>query len=281
MIIGIDGTNLISGGGLIHLTELIRNADSEKHQFKKIVIWAPQTTLDRLVDCPWLKKCSVNFNESNFIFRALWYWRHLDKLAKNENCSLLFIPGGLVLSRFRPIVTMNQNLLPFSWREIVRYGFSLMTIRLMMLRLIQKRTFRKADGIIFLSNYAKQTVENITGTLKQIEVIPHGLNKRFLNSPHYTRSIEKCTIKKPFRILYVSIIDAYKHQWHIVNGISKIRHRTNWPLVLDLVGPAHPPSMRRLKKTIDLYDPDSEWVKYYGSVPYEQIHNFSLLSGKK
>ena len=152
----------------------------------------------------------------------------------------------------------------------------------MMLRLIQKRTYRKADGLIFLSNYAKQTVEQITGTLKHTEVIPHGLNKRFLKPYNYnTKSIEKCTTKEPFRILYVSIIDAYKHQWHVVKGISKIRQRTNWPLVLELVGPAYPPSMRRLKKTIDLYDPDSEWVKYYGSVPYEQIHNFSLLSGKK
>ena len=44
MIIGIDSTNLISGGGVTHLTELIRFAYSEKHLFKKVVIWAFQTT---------------------------------------------------------------------------------------------------------------------------------------------------------------------------------------------------------------------------------------------
>ena len=113
MIIGIDASNIRSGGGLTHLVELLRASDPVKHDFNKIIIWASQSTLDSILDYPWLLKRFEAVLERNFLFRAIWQWKYIGKLAEYENCSILFVPGGSFLTNFRPVVTMNQNLLPF------------------------------------------------------------------------------------------------------------------------------------------------------------------------
>ena len=78
---------------------------------------------------------------------------------------------------------MNQNMLPFKWIELLRYKISWATARLILLRWIQSNSFRKADGIIFLTNYAKKEVNKVTGDVSGMEsVIPHGLNKRFVHN---------------------------------------------------------------------------------------------------
>ena len=116
-------------------------------------------------------------------------------------------------------------MLPFEWVELLRYGPSFITIKLFLLRLIQARTMRRADGMIFLTQYAKNGVESVIGKLFNSVVIAHGLNDRFLLEPGVQRSIELYTEDNPFRLLYVSIIDQYKHQWHVVEAVAQLRNR--------------------------------------------------------
>ena len=61
---------------------------------------------------------------------------------------------------------MSQNLLPFSWKELIRFGVSLKTLRLYLLRIFQTLTFHRANGIIFLSKFALKTVNKVAGNLK-------------------------------------------------------------------------------------------------------------------
>ena len=59
MRLGIDASNLRAGGGLTYLRELIRHADPNKFGFTEIIIWAPESTLEKLVNHPWLiKRCN-------------------------------------------------------------------------------------------------------------------------------------------------------------------------------------------------------------------------------
>ena len=271
MIIGIDATNIISGGGVTHLVELFRNLDPAKHLFKKVIIWAPQSTLDRLMDCPWLIKHSKNLLGSKYLFRVLWQWRYLGKLAKKENCSLLFVPGGLVLTSFRPIVTMNQNLLPFSWREILRYGCSLMTFRLIMLRWLHTLSISHADGVIFLTKNAIDTVLNVTGKLHGSTCcIPHGVNSNFQSKPVPQRRITNYSGQYPFRLLYVSTIDQYKHQWNVVEAASILRDK-GISVILELVGDNYHPALEKLEDSLDKFDPGRNWVQYHGLVNSTEI----------
>jgi len=53
---------------------------------------------------------------------------------------------------------MHRNMLPFEWRELRRYGLSTTALRLLLLRLQQGRSLRRADGVIFLTRHAEGRV---------------------------------------------------------------------------------------------------------------------------
>ena len=78
-------------------------------------------------------------------------------------------------------------------------------------------------------------------------------------------------ICNPFRLIYVSCVDQYKHQWHLVEAVARLRQE-GLPLVLNLVGPAYPPALSRLKATIHKFPSANDWVCYYGELPYEVLH---------
>ena len=273
LIIGIDGSNIRGGGGVTHLVELLRAAQPKLHGFDQIIVWAGKPTLKALDDQPWLCKINPLALDKGLIQRALWQRYSLSQAARDAGCHLLFVPGGNYSGNFRPVVTMSQNLLPFEMRELRRYGWSLMTLKLLLLRLLQSRSFQQADGIIFLTNYAYNVVLSVTGQLSgRTCVIPHGLNRRFLKVPMLQHAIADYSDEHPYRALYVSIVDQYKHQWHVVEAVAALR-KQGVPLVLDLVGPAYPPALQRLDGLIKRADAGRHWVHYHGTLPYAQLHS--------
>lgn len=277
MILGIDASNLRRGGGRTHLTELLKVANPDIYGFRQVFVWGSIDTLKLIEDRRWLTKISPIDLEGNIIKRTFWQYIKLAKEAANYKCDLLFIPGGSFNNQNLPIVTMSRNMLPFEFKELVRYGFSIMTIKLLLLRLIQSRSFRKANGVIFLTNYALEVVEKNIGHLSASKkVIPHGLNNRFLGEVKIQKPISYYTQENQYTLIYVSIIDFYKHQWHLVEAVGKLRSRTGWPIRLDLVGPSYLPALSKLNKSIKIWDPQNEWVTYHGAINYLELHKIYL-----
>ena len=271
-ILGIDATNLRAGGGVTHLTELLRAAKPAKHCFDHIVVWGGMQTLKALETQPWLSKRNPSALEKGLLHRTLWQRYRLSQAARDEGCDVLFVPGGSYAGDFHPVVTMSQNLLPFEMHELRRYGWTLLTLKLLLLRLIQSRSFRKADGVIFLTEYARDVVLRVTGKLRgQTCIVPHGLNPRFNKVPKLQHVIAEYDDAQPYRVLYVSIIDQYKHQWHVVEAVAGLR-KQGFPIVLDLVGPAYPPALKQLNQTIDRVDFERRWVHYHGAIPFDELH---------
>ena len=270
--IGIDATNLRRGGGITHLIELISAAEPVNVGISSVVIWGGSKTLAAIEDQPWLDKRNPAELDRGLFRRTWWQLWQLSREAKSAECDLLFVPGGSHAGTFRPVVTMSRNLLPFELRELFRYGYSATTLKLLLLRWSQSRSFRRSDGVIFLSQAARESVFLVTGKLKaDCPVIPHGLNFRFRIKPKNQISIASYSIERPYRLIYVSTIDRYKHQWHIVETVSALR-REGFPLTLDLVGPGHPHALKRLNATISHCDPKKEWVRYHGEVVYSKLH---------
>ena len=163
--IGIDASNIRQGGGITHLSQLLRHANPDLSNIARVIVWSNQKTLDQLPNKPWLDKQKHKLLEGNLFSRICWQIFVLESQLIEFACDLLFVPGGSYTVRFKPIVTMNQNLLPFEWSEILRYKFSLMAVKLIFLRIVQKFSFQRSDGIIFLSKYAKNpTVTKLKGT---------------------------------------------------------------------------------------------------------------------
>ena len=132
--IGIDASNLRGGGGLTHLVELLHIANPLKHGFTRIIVWGEGETLSILEDKPWLIKHEISGFYNGFMQRTIFQCFYLTKAAQNAGCGVIFVPGGSYVGSFNRVVTMSQNLLPFQMTELRRYGLTLFTLKLRLLR---------------------------------------------------------------------------------------------------------------------------------------------------
>lgn len=265
LVLGIDASNISGGGGLTHLAQLLRSAEPSKHGFSRVVVWAPDPTLSALPDRSWLLKVQPAALAGGLLRRTLWQSARLAGAAREAGCDVLLVPGGSYVGGFSPAVVMNQNLLPFSPEEVRRYGISLTRLRLAALRWVQTWTLRTCGGAIFLTRHARDVVLAGVGPLRGFEpaVVPHGIDEVFLTQ-------ERTPARPgpgPLRLLYVSIVDCYKHQWHVARAVAQVRQETGLALHLDFVGPAYGPALRRLNRTLDEVDPERSWVRYGGPLP--------------
>lgn len=271
LIVGIDATNLRRGGGVTHLVELLRALQPESFAIERVVVWGGKGTLAAIDDRSWIDKHNPPSLDNGLLHRTLWQRYRLSQAARDAKCDVLFVPGGSYAGDFQPVVTMSQNLLPFEMNELGRYGWTFFSLKLMLLRWTQSRSFQQSDGVIFLTQYARDVVLGVTGKLRgETCIVPHGLNRRFDRPPKVQRSIGNYDQGHPYRALYVSIIDQYKHQWHVVEAVAALR-KQGLSIVLDLVGPAYPPALKRLNETVGRVDPERSWVRYHGAIPYEKL----------
>ncbi len=182
------------------------------------------------------------------------------------------MPGGSIVAAFRPVVTMSRNMLPFEWSELKRFGFSPTTLKLAILRWNQGNSFKHADGTIFLTRYAHDAVTAITGPLQgKTTIIPHGVDTRFRLDPRRQRTAGELSAQNPLRVVYVSTIDEFKHQWHVVDAIG-VLHREGIPVRLDLYGSARPSALARLTEALRRVDSQGDFIRYRGAVDYREIH---------
>ena len=157
-------------------------------------------------------------------------------------------------------------MLPFQFNELKRFGFSLITLKFVMLLLIQTVSFRRANGMIFLSDFARRKVQKVTGELNCI-VIPHGIDDSFRN----VKKVDLIRQTGPITLLYVSIIDHYKHQWKIVEYTANLRKKTGIDFKLRLIGNARPSALNLLEKVIKQHDEQHTWVDVVGQVDHRKL----------
>jgi len=281
MRVGIDASNLRAGGTATYLIELLRAANPPDLGFDEVVVWAGSAVLNKIEDRQWLRKSPQQlleqaanpFSDRRHLLRAYWQRFKLRKLAELAGCDLLFVPGGLDHSGFHPVVTMSHNMLPFDLGEASRYGWSLSRLRLWILRRLQTRTFRHADGLIFLMAHARETVSRVAQINgPRTVVIPHGVSPRFSFAPRVQRDLSEYSFSQPFRVLYVSTVNLYKHQWHVVEAIAQLRG-AGFPVALDLVGAGFPAGLQRLTDKLRSLGAASDFVQYRGQVAYDVLHH--------
>lgn len=271
MIVCIYAGSIQTGGGKTHLVELLRAVKPEALGVKRIILFCNSEISAMFQDCLWIQIISPLALNRGLLQRFLWERFCLTKEIRRLGCDVLFVPGTVYRCNFKPVVVMSQNLLPFDNREILRFGLAWTTIRLLLLRYVLTTTFKKADGVIFLTDASRQKVLNETGPLNaRTYVVAHGVNKCFhrnLRLPYDSINYNKI---RPFRLLYVSIIERYKNQVNVVKAIAALRN-DGFNITIDLVGPADRIALKELNAAIDLVDPDRRWVHYHGAVHYDHL----------
>ena len=282
MKLGIDASNTRAGGTATHLIELLRAACPPDFGFDQVIIWAGSAFLGRIEERGWLTKVAEPLLEQaanpyldrRHLQRAWWQRFRLRQLAQAAGCDLLFAPGGVHNSGFRPTVTMSRNMLVFDPHEARRYGWSPARLRLWILRRLQGHSFRTADGMIFLTEYAREVISRATGlAAAKSTVIAHGVNQKFSLPPRPQQPISAYSHDRPYRVLYVSTVDTYKHQWNVAEAIARLR-AAGLPVILDLVGPAYRAGMQKLTEKLAVLEGSADFVRYRGEVPYDVLHDF-------
>lgn len=271
MILGIDASNLRGGGGLTHVSELLRAATPSAHGFSRVIVWAGRRTLDALPELAWLERVHEPMLDGPLPVRVTWQRAVLP--ARARGVGILLAPGGVAPDSVRPHVVMSQNMLPFERKERERYGASWSLARLLALRAVHGRAFARADGVIFLSEFARDRICASLGAAapRRTAIIPHGVDARFRNAPRAQRALSACTASEPLRIVYVSVVSPYKHQWVVADAVASLRAR-GLPVTLEFIGGVeNAPSKARLDARLRAHDPGGEFLRFSGAVPFQQV----------
>ena len=272
MILGIDASNIRTGGGLTHLKSILLSIEEQDLKFEKVIVWSNNQTLNQLPEKSWLQKSTHPYlNKSNiwsFIFQILI----LNKIAKQEKCSIIFAPGSTFLSPFKPFVTLSQNMLPFEYQEAKHYNFK-MRIRLAILFVTQSITFKRADGMIFLTDYAKNFIsKKINLNHQNCIKIPHGVNHSFSQEPKVQKQSISFSNEDPFQLLYVSYITIYKHQWNVAEAVCQL-YQEGYPIKLTLVGSVLD-SYEKVEKILKKHSNSEDCINYLGEIKHDQLANY-------
>jgi glycosyltransferase involved in cell wall biosynthesis len=274
MILGIDAFNLKDGGGVTHLVELLKVAKPSDYGFKHVVVWGNKKLLLQIDDRPWLIKENKYILERNIIYRMFWHLFLVKKEASKNNCSVLFCPGGVSRSSFKPSVTMSRNMLPFELKELFRFGFSFMTLKLLIIRMSQKKSFVKSQGVIFLTNYAKKIVTKAVNISEEkIALIPHGVTS-ILNGRKQRNNLG--VNKNHYNIIYVSHFRPYKHHLKVATAIVNLRKK-GFEVSIDFIG-SKGRGFNDFFNFLNMNDPNGNYLKYHGKLDRNKMEKFYLNS---
>jgi glycosyltransferase involved in cell wall biosynthesis len=268
LVVGVDASRNRSGGAKAHLLGILNGSDPLAHGIDAVHVWSYKALLDRLPDEPWLIKHNPPELERRLFHQVWWQYRRLPDEARNYGCSILFNTDAGSVCRFRPAVTMSQDMLSYEPGEIQRFGVSKARLRLIMLRAIQSHSMRFADGVIFLTEYAAKVIQQTTGKLHRTAVIPHGVGKAF--SERSAAALWPSDQQRPIRCVYVSNASMYKHQWVVVRAIAHLRSQ-GYNIVLTLAGGGSGRAQRLLEQEIARADSGGNFVECLGFVKHDDL----------
>lgn len=274
MHLAIDASNIRQGGGVTHLSQLLSAASPTEWDINHVTVWASAEITAKLPDYSWLTKLSPSWVEAGMVKRMVGQQLLLEREMVRRGCEILFSPGGTVPFFVKiPIVTMSQNMLPFEPDEAKRFGlWSWMRLKMWLLRQLQGYSFKKADGVIFLTKYARDTVFQWLGQGQPLNaLIPHGIEYRFVADVKHQLTLDNYSLDKPFTFLYVSILMPYKHQIEVARAASILRV-VGCPLTVKFIGMDWEPYGHEFRKILRQLDPRKEFLIWEGGVPFASIH---------
>ncbi|OJZ13214.1 MAG: hypothetical protein BGP15_16030 [Sphingobacterium sp. 40-24] len=252
--------------------ELLQATDLNTLQsngIRKVYVVGISNTLNKLPNTNWLQKIPMSGSEKNFITRFIWKKRNFSKLFTELGIDIIFNPGGSYFGGNLPYVTMCRNMLVFETEEANRFGYTLYRLKFFLLRMFQSISMKRALGIIFISKYAHDYISKYYPKiqLRSWTVINHGVSNRFRDNVREQFAIEEYSNERPFRVLYVSILDVYKHHDKIAKAIVKLQIKDSFRIEFVVVGG----KAGGYGKFEEIRSKHPDIIKYLGKIPFEEI----------
>jgi glycosyltransferase involved in cell wall biosynthesis len=268
--LGIDASRNRSGGAIAHLIGILSEGTPLSFGIGQVHVWAYKSLLDAIPERSWLIKHNPAALERSIFSQLLWQLLQFPIEVKRAHCDIVLNTDAGSISMASPAVTMSRDMLSYEPGVIELFGFSKARLRLIFLRYIQNRSLRAADGVIFLSRYAARVIQQHSGELKSVAIIPHGVGGKFQQTRHLN-SWSKYG-ERPCRCLYISNAEMYKHQWVVVEAVALLRER-GYNLTLRLVGGGKGPAQKLLNDSINTFDPLRVFVEQLDFLSQQELPN--------
>lgn len=266
--VAIDASRNRSGGTKAHLIGILNAVSPLDHGINEIHLWSYKELLDQIPDYPWLvKHCppALNFG---LVRQVWWQLTQFSSEIKASGCHVLLSTDAGTVCHYDPDVVMSRDMLSFENGEMQRYPlFTFSRFRLLLLKWMQIRSLKRARGALFLTQYAADVIQKFSGQLRQYRVIPHGVSDDFRRCEPVTKLADE---NMPIRCTYVSNADLYKHQWNVIEAISKLR-QSGHNISLDLVGAGSGSAVGMVQEAIQKFDPQHNFVSIYPNQQHEMI----------
>jgi glycosyltransferase involved in cell wall biosynthesis len=244
MKIAVDLLSLGYGGCETIYAELLPRLAASGHDFTVLLVQDRGKELRARLPSS-IRQVDVPRRLANPFYRHRYQRKVLPGWLRDNDVDVLFAPGGLTGTRRGPadrfaVVVMMQNMLPFDFRQQATYPllhYPYMRLRLRLLYWGLRKSFRRADRLICISQYAMEKVLPLVGPA-DTALVSLGLGEGFRDpAAAEPEVLARHGIRAPY-LLYVSILDPYKHQLEVIEGFRRYRAaRCAAGLQLVLTGP--------------------------------------------
>jgi glycosyltransferase involved in cell wall biosynthesis len=268
MILAINASRARSGGARAHLKGVIGKFDPFKYGFLEIHIWSYKELLDTLPNEPWLFKHSHSLLERSLPFQIYWEMNKLKKEVAKINFNILLNVDAGTFARVSPSVVMSRDMLSYEPGEIERWPWGYMRLRLLALRYVQNFSMKRAEGVVFLTNYASRIIQESCGKLEKTKIIPHGIGDNFFGRK--SNASETFSSEGIIKCVYVSPLWIFKHQWNVVQAVYELRLK-GYLIELLLVGGGDNLGQKKLDEAISKYDPETEFITRIQNVANDRL----------
>lgn len=273
IILGIDASRCRSGGAIAHLKGILVNLIPQDFNIEFVHVWSFEKLLIELPDFPWLIKHNPPVLEKSLIKQFYWQTFKLKNELIINNCDLLFTADAVSLCSFKPQVVLSQDLLSYEKGLISMHGYTKESLRLIIILFIQNYSFKKSDGVIFLTNYSRNLIQKKCGIFKNSIIIPHGVGDEFKMSLNKRND----NVNFPIKCLYISNALLYKYQWNVIKAIELLRLE-GYQLTLQLIGGGKGKAQKMIENQISLSDPTGSFVEQLDFIPQHELPTHLLQS---
>lgn len=269
LTVGVDASRNRSGGAVAHLRGILGEARMERHGIGAVHLWAYDGLLDQVEPRPWLTLHRVPETREPLHCQLWWQYAELPELARRAGVDVMFNSDAGSVCPFPVAATLSQDMLSFEPGEIDRYPLgSRARWRLEALKRVQLARLKRSRVALFLTRHARDVIGRYV-TLPRTAVAPHGIDDAFRAVAQRRHPWPRTG---PIRCLYVSNVAPYKHQWHVVEAVGRVRRaRAGLDLRLRLVGGGSGRSMNHLLEVLDRVDPRRQFVELVDFLPHGAI----------
>lgn len=243
----IEALSTSSGGAIRHLYNLLINFNKQNF-FDKVIVFLPSKTAIMMPTNKKILYKSIPFSLDRFFLIRFIYQVVIVNiyLTFSKKIDCIFVTGSSHFLFHKNIVTISQNLLPFSKNDVKKYFFSFFYVKLKILKFTQSFSFNNSKGVIFLHDFSRrEIIKSGKLKIKNSIIIPHSVNSN-IN--------QKITNFKKFRIIYISNIDYYKNHDFVIRNIDGFLDKYSEfkkNLLVEFYGAKHEPCFIKIKKIID------------------------------